>query len=180
MLTVSQGMIELDKPSLVIAAASLIALFLIFVIAEPKLVITKRRLRDKYRLIYRVVSVPSDNQFVMKAEGTAIEVGDYGWEAEPIFEDGLIYLHGLNPGWQVAWYAGFRPEQVEVVGPKPRSQYYIYPDWVDAKEVPQCPFPVQKHQFGMYPTFHFGFAVKKEGDWVQGRRIKVCAKKEKA
>jgi hypothetical protein len=69
---------------------------------------------------------------------------------------GLIYLQGLTDEWGLVWRAGFRPDQVEFVGPKPVSQY----DWKDfeydgpkptacyhwqyGKPRQSCPFPVQK------------------------------------
>ncbi len=177
MLAISIGAIELDKGALLVAVASLVVLFLVFVIGGTKMRRIKRRLRENYRFIYRVISVPSGDQFALKAEGTSIEVGDYGWEAEPIYQVGLIYLHGLNPRWQVVWYAGFRPDQVGVVGPKPNSQYYSFPYYMRAEKVPQCPFPVQKYQFGKYPAYHLGFPVeiarKRKGqyDWVQGKSV---------
>jgi hypothetical protein len=167
------GMIELERSSLLLAAASLAALFLVFVFGGIPMWIIKRRLRKKYKLIYRVISVPSDHQFMLKAVGASIEIGDYGWEAEPIYKDGLIYLHGLNPRWQVVWYAGFRPDQVEVVGPKPRSQYYSINPYANVDKIPQCPFPVQKYEFGKYPDFHLGFAEKIGREWVQGRQIRT-------
>jgi hypothetical protein len=169
--TVNFAIVELEKFSLDLTAASLAVIFLIWLIGGTQMRRVKRRLRENYRLIYRVTSIPSDGQCILKADGTSIAVGDYGWEAEPIYQDGLIYLHGLNSRWQVVWYCGFRPDQLEVVGPKPRSQYYIFPDWVDFKKVPQCPYTVKEYQLGMYPTFHLGFAVKMERDWIQGRKL---------
>lgn len=143
-----------------------------------------RRLGETYKFIYRVISAPTGDQVVLKAESSSIEVGDYGWEAEPIYQDGLIYLHGLNPRWEVVWYAGFRPEQVVVVGSKPKSHYNIFPYWVDASRVPPCPFPVQKYQYRPFPvkkdqykSFDFGFPVeihrikRGQNDWVQGKFV---------
>jgi hypothetical protein len=163
---------DLQRDLLGMAAGSLALLFLVCVIGGTQMFFRKRRL-SKYRQIFRVVSVPSDHQFAIKTAGASIEIGDYGWEAEPIDLDGLIYLHGLNPRWQVVWYAGFRPDQLEVVAPKPRSQYYIFPDWVNTEKVPQCPYPVKKFEYGMYPDFHMGFAVQTGREWVQGRTIRT-------
>jgi len=180
MLATNIVMAELDGAAhgaVLTAVVSLVILFLVVIIGKTQMRRINRRLRENYRSIYRVASTPSDNQFILKAEGSLIEVGDYGWEAEPVYQDGLIYLHGLNPQWQVVWYAGFRPEQVEVVGPKPKSHYNIFPYWVDVKKIPQCPFPAQKYQFGKYPNFHRGFPVaiarlqKRQHDWVQGRLV---------
>jgi len=91
---------------------------------------------EKYPLVYRVIALPTDTRNVMKAEGAEIEVGDYGWEAEPLRSDGLTYLHGLTKEWEVAWYAGFQKGQIEHVGLKPRSQY----EWIEDHP---CPYPIQ-------------------------------------
>ena len=176
--------LELDPVMLWLALATIALLFLLFIIFEPRRRRNNRRLREQYKFIYRVISTPSDDQFVLKADGTSIEDNDYGWEAEPVYQDGLIYLHGLNPRWEVVWYVGFRPEQVEIVGPKPKSQYNIFPYWVDASKVPQCPFAVQKYQYRPFPvkkdqykSFDFGFPVeikrlqRRDCDWVQGNLV---------
>ena len=55
-----------------------------------------RELEEKYPLVYRVTALPTDTSGIVKAEGAEIEVGDFGWEAEPIHSDGLTYLHGLT------------------------------------------------------------------------------------
>ncbi len=52
-------------------------------------------------------------------------MGDYGWEAQPLRKNNLIYLQGLTEEWLVVWLAGFRPDEIEYVGLKPLSQY----DW---------------------------------------------------
>jgi hypothetical protein len=131
----------------------------------------RREMLKKYPLIYRVLSLPSD--CFLKAAGASIEVGDYGWEAEPIHKNGLIYLHGLNDTWQVVWYAGFRPDQIEIVESKPKSQYYVYPDWMsNSKKIERCPFPVKIfNPVKEYLKTHFGFPQKIHGTWVQGQRI---------
>jgi hypothetical protein len=104
----------------------------------------QRRVRDKYRGVYRVIGLPTDPAKVRKPEGAEIKIGDYGWEAEPICDDGLIYLQGLTGEWRVVWYAGFRPDQLESVGPKPRSQYDWQYSWV--RNPPPCPYPVQQRE----------------------------------
>lgn len=104
----------------------------------------RRELRNKYPGIYRVLAIPTDASTIEKPEGADIKIGDYGWEAEPIGNDDLIYLQGLTEEWQVVWYAGFRPDQIESVGPKPRSQYDWNYSWV--RNPPYCPFPVQKRE----------------------------------
>jgi hypothetical protein len=102
-----------------------------------------QELQEKYQEIYRVLAIPSDQKSIMKPEGAEIKVGDYGWEAAPIRKDGLVYLHGLTPEWTVVWYAGFRPDQIERVATKPRSQYGIWvPYWAKKPVLPPCPFPV--------------------------------------
>jgi hypothetical protein len=110
--------------------------------------------REKYRGIYRVIAFPtahSNNPWQLQH----IEVGDYGWEAEPLTNDGRIYLQGLTKDWGMVWRAGFRPDQIEYVGPKPVSQYdwrdfeYDGPkpkacyQWQHRKPKQPCPFPVQ-------------------------------------
>ena len=102
-----------------------------------------QELKDQYQGIYRVLATPSDQKSIRKPEGAEIKAGDYGWEAGPIRKDGLVYLHGLTPEWTVVWYAGFRPDQIERVATKPRSQYGIWvPYWAKKPVVPPCPFPV--------------------------------------
>jgi hypothetical protein len=108
----------------------------------------KRRLqelRDKYRLVYRVTSLPSHQTNIIKPAGAEIRVGDYGWEAEPILKDGLIHLQGLTLEWGVVWDARFRPNEVEQVATKPCSQYdYWVPHWASRSQppLPPCPFPI--------------------------------------
>jgi hypothetical protein len=100
----------------------------------------RRRLRQTYQTIYRVLRPPSAGQSVL-AEGAKITVGDLGWEAEPLSEDGLIYLQGLTAKWRVVWHAGFKPEELERVAFKPTSQYDWNYRWL--RNPPQCPFPVE-------------------------------------
>jgi len=110
--------------------------------------------REKYRGIYRVLSLPSAHNKPASWNAEDITVGDFGWEAEPVTKDGLIWLQGLSVQWKMNWRAGFKPEEVEYVGPKPVSQY----DWKDfeydgpkprsiyTSAIPKqpCPFPIQK------------------------------------
>jgi hypothetical protein len=97
-------------------------------------------LREKYRSIYRVVAVPPEPKIIIIPEGAEIRLGDYGWEAGPIRNDGLIYLQGLTLEWTVVWHVGFTPDQIKMVATKPNSQYDSWrPYWVD---LPPCPFPV--------------------------------------
>jgi membrane protein implicated in regulation of membrane protease activity len=105
----------------------------------------RRELREKYRGIYRVISVPADAKNIKGAQFAEIKIGDYGWEAElPKGKDDLIYLQGLTDKWQVVWYAGFRLDQIERVGEKPRSQYDWDYSWYGG--APPCPYPVQKRK----------------------------------
>lgn len=101
----------------------------------------QRELRKKYRGVYRVTGLPTELDTVRKPDGAEIRVGDNGWEAEPLRNDGLTYLQGLTAQWHVVWYAGFRPEQIEKVDEKPQSQYDWNYSWVTAP--PPCQFPVQ-------------------------------------
>jgi len=108
--------------------------------------------RETYRGIYRVKGQPASPWTWLKEN---IKPGDYAWEIEPWRKDKLIYVQGLEEQWGVVWKAGFRPEDLEYVGPKPVSQY----DWRDfnydglkpagsyswgrAKAKVACPFPVK-------------------------------------
>ncbi len=115
-------------------------------------------LREKYRRIYRVVSLPTEEKSIVKREGAEIRVGDYGWEALPTRNDGLIHLQGLTRAWHVVWHAAFRPDQIEKVAEKPSSQYdYWFPDWAGGLPRPPCPYPVQKRTTStMGPPHHSG------------------------
>ena len=55
-----------------------------------------QELRQKYRGIYRVTALPADQNIIAKPEGGEIRIGDYGWEAGPVRNDGLIFLQGLT------------------------------------------------------------------------------------
>ena len=101
-------------------------------------------LREKYKRIYRVLALPTGETTVKKPEGAEIKIGDYGWEALPLREDGLIYLQGLNSKWRVVWYAGFQHDQIENVTLKPQSQYDWNYTWI--QRPPPCPFPVQERE----------------------------------
>ena len=114
----------------------------------------RREFKEKYTRIYRVLAAPTDAAAIKKAQGAEIKVGDFGWDAAPLRNDGLIYLQGLNPQWRVVWYAGFRPEQIENFAPKPQSQYDWNYAWV--KNPPPCPFPVQEH---FHSTVNMGFPM---------------------
>jgi hypothetical protein len=50
----------------------------------------------------------------------------------------MIWLQGLNENWQIVWWAGFNPDQIEEVGPKPCSQY----DWTRETLKTKCPYPI--------------------------------------
>lgn len=126
----------------------------------------RAELREKYRWIYRVVEVPRDVQKMIRAEGAEIRVGDYGWEAEPLEADGLIYLQGLTDRWRVVWYAGFRPDQVERVCEKPRSQYDWDYSWVT--NPPQCPFPIQPRE-----TADMGLPIAGYRHWLRRKGTKL-------
>lgn len=98
-----------------------------------------KELLCRYPCVYRIVAEPDDENCILVAEGARVAVGDYGWDAEPVHDDGLTYLHGLADNWDVVWYAGFRAEQIESVGLKPCLQYYLPYDMPASG----CPFPVQ-------------------------------------
>src|SRR6266516_2633268 len=102
-----------------------------------------QELREKYRGIYRVLALPSNQKIVAKPDGAEIRIGDYGWEAGPVSKDGLIYLQGLTVEWTVVWHAGFRPDQIEWITEQPSSQYdYWVPYWAKSPPPPACPYPV--------------------------------------
>jgi hypothetical protein len=127
----------------------------------------KRELAEKHTRIFLIIRPTEGVNCIAKATSAEILVGDFGWEAQPIREDGLIYLHGLNDRWQVVWYTGFRAEDVEFVAMKPHSHYYLYPWWFDTKQVSKCPFPVQRFEYGSYPDAHLSFAVDRGFNWAQ-------------
>jgi len=102
-----------------------------------------QKARDKYRAIYRVIAIPTDPKVIVMPEGAEIRVGDYGWEAGPSRNDGLIYLQGLTQDWTVVWHAGLDADEIEKVATKPHSQFDSwYPYWADPPPLPPCPFPV--------------------------------------
>jgi hypothetical protein len=112
--------------------------------------------KEKYCGIYRVLALPAPDADRNNWQTSEITVGDFGWESTPLSKDGLIWLHGLSADWGLVWRAGFRPDQIEYVGPKPVSQF----DWKDfeydgpkpaacyhwplVKPKIPCPFPIQK------------------------------------
>lgn len=100
----------------------------------------RRLLRERYQYVYRVLALPPELSTFAKHPSAKIEVGDFGWEAPPLANDGLIYLQGLTPDWKLVWHAGFHPNQIEKVGPKPQSQY----DYVAEDEFPVCPYPINE------------------------------------
>ena len=122
-----------------------------------------RRLLKAYPGIWRIISPPEGGHPLLEASAGAINVGDYGWEAEPLIDDDRIYLHGLTPDWKVVWYAGFLRSQLEYITAKPVSQYYRHPYWL-ASPPRDCPYPVRQMN-----EDNLGFAVEIERNWVQGR-----------
>jgi hypothetical protein len=170
MLSSSTNIQVISEASILVAATSILVLVLISRIVGRSQKKLERQLSEKYRHIYRVKSLPSESSCILQADGASIKIGDYGWEAEPIRNDHLTYLHGLNDKWQVVWYAGFRPEEIEIIGPKPRSQYYAFPYWMN-ENIPPCPYPVGEFRSGKYLTTHFGFPQRIHRNWVQGKRL---------
>ncbi len=130
--------------------------------------------RDKFREIYRVTAMPTDPRVIVMPAGAEIRVSDFGWEAGPTRNDGLIYLQGLTLDWDVVWHAGLHPDDIEKVGKKPYSQYDSWhPFWADPPPLPPCPFPVveretmtigrphHSHSYFVQPTVYYtGRAVK--------------------
>jgi hypothetical protein len=102
-----------------------------------------RKMAEKYTRIFRVLNLLADEKSVIKPKNSKIKVGDFGWESGPIRKNGLIYLKGFDEKWKMVWWAGFQLDQLEIVGPKPFSQYDIHlPDKQELRKTP-CPFPVQ-------------------------------------
>lgn len=102
-------------------------------------------LQRKYPNVYKVKSLTTVPKVVFVAKTSCIATGDYGWQAEPAFEgDGLVYLIGLTDSWQVAWYAGFSPSDLALVGCKPKSEYLIPYSWRNSG-LPdhKCPYSIQ-------------------------------------
>lgn len=130
--------------AVILAEGTCIAILsLVWRILNRRDLLRRGKLRENYRGIYRVLGVPTDRRNVRKPERAEIRLGDYGWEAEPVRQNGLIYLQGLSKEWYVVWWAGFAPYQIEYVAPKPISQY----DWPQfIREKTQCPFPVQRSE----------------------------------
>jgi hypothetical protein len=102
-----------------------------------------RKMAEKYTQIFRIRVLPTDEKSIIKPKHCEIKVGDYGWESGPIKKNDLVYLTGYDEKWKLVWWAGFQPEQIEFVCPKPFSQYDRHlPDRRDLLKIP-CPFPVQ-------------------------------------
>ncbi len=155
--------------SLVVTIACACVVVAFYRVSGRRFQIEYKALSEKYSSVYRVLSPPSDNAPVLKADGADIHVGDYGWDAEPLHNDGLIYLHGLSSDWLVLWYAGFRPDQIEKIGPKPRIQYYLPYAWMGAGSQAQpCPFTASAKVPKMATLGH---PTKNLGKYVQGRRM---------
>lgn len=104
----------------------------------------RRNLREKYRYIYRVIAAPPEKSKIKRHSTAVILIGDYGWEAPSLANDGLIYLQGLTSKWGVVWHAGFHPDQIEKVGLKPQSQYDWNCTW--SYNTPPCPYPIVERQ----------------------------------
>jgi hypothetical protein len=115
---------------------------------------------ERYNSIFRLLEVPPDRSAMTAVNAVDIEVDDFGWEAEPLSDDGQIYLQGLTKEWQVVWYAGFVACQVERIGRKPRSQYYLPYKWISGEEeAPPCPYPVKNEKLET-----FGYPVRRGVD----------------
>jgi len=102
--------------------------------------IVRRKMREKYARIFRVLVLPADEKNI------TVKIGDYGWEAKPYLrrstdrKGNLIYLRGWNENWYLVWYLGFLPNEIECVGQKPFSDYDL-PNAPTPR--PICPYPVQ-------------------------------------
>jgi hypothetical protein len=140
-------------PAVVVTLAAYI-LFLrsFFRFFEHQALLFRDDARERYRRVFRVVALPTDKRNICMPWGNELKVGDYGWEAQPLRKNDLIWLQGLTETWLVVWHAGFRPDEIEYVAPKPSSQY----DWRDNVGDPiaavhmkpcqlrqACPYPVR-------------------------------------
>ena len=115
-----------------------------------------QKAKDKYRDIYRVIAIPAKPKVIIMPAGAEIMAGDYGWEAGPSRNDGLIYLQGLTLDWNVVWHAGFHPDEIEKVGQKTHSQYDAWhPYWAPPPPLPPCPFPVVERETMTVGPPHF-------------------------
>lgn len=134
------------------------------------------KLRADYGGIYRVLTGPHDNQPTIMLEGAEIRTGDYGWEAAPLpaKKDGLVYLQGLTPDWRTVWHAGFHPNEIERICPKPSSQYdHWVPYRVKAPTDP-CPFPIQPRETpSMERPHHSGLYFQAYPQPQTGKMVKV-------
>ena len=120
-----------------------------------------QKLLQRFPGIYRVKARHAAS-IVLLAPNATVLAGDYGWQAESVQSDELIYLHGLNEDWYVVWYAGFVPSELELVGAKPENQYNRR-DW--QKSICKCPFVVQSK----IPVIaSLGLPRTMIGRWVQG------------
>jgi hypothetical protein len=123
------------------------------------------KMLQRYPGVYLVRSLPSELVGLI-ANGSFVQVGDYGWEAEPLRHDGLIYLHGLGDDWNIQWYAGVSYEQIEFVCNKPWLQYDVPYSW--HSRPPQCPYVVKSQ---VERKQSLGLPVRLMGEFVQGRRL---------
>ena len=125
-----------------------------------------QKLLQRYPGIYRVTASHAA-RMVLLAPNATVLAGDYGWQAESVHPDDLIYLHGLNEAWYIVWYAGFVPSELELVGEKPENQYNRS-DW--QKNKCKCPFVVQAK---IPDIASLGLPRTMIGRWVQGVLIPV-------
>jgi hypothetical protein len=116
------------------------------------------------------ISWPLGEFVALQSAHASISAGDYGWEAENIHGDNLIYLQGLNDDWNVVWYAGFCRQQLEYVCEKPENQYQRR-TW--QRYHGKCPFTVLSD----IPNVEtFGLPLLMVGRWVQGVHIPLKPK----
>jgi hypothetical protein len=138
----------------------------------------RQELRDKYRGIYRVITLPLESRIIAMPEGAEIRIDDYGWEAGPSRNDGLIYLHGLTPEWTVVWHAGFRPEEVEWFAAKPFSQFDSWhPYWAPPPPLPLCPYPVVERETMTMGRPHHSHQYFEEPSRFRVRRVNTSNQK---
>ena len=131
---------------------------------------SSNRTLKRYPGVYRVQELPSSDSVVLLAPNVTISVGDYGWQAEAVQQDELVYLQGLNENWYVVWYAGFKLNQLEYVCDKPENQFDRR-SWQSIQN--RCPFIV----IAQKPNIEtFGLPMQLIGRWVQGVYVPMASK----
>ncbi len=121
-----------------------------------------RRQLELYPYVFKVTQLPSKNNIILLAANADVQIGDFGWQAESVANDDLVYLHGLDEDWNIVWYAGFRKGQLELMCQKPCNQYGRKSWQLDMEK---CPYVVQSR---VSSDRTWGLPLPLIGRWVQG------------